>query len=198
MIHQLLLVWHNVLCVVIHQLTFLCAFSNSALLLFFVCYWCLFVDAHSVSVHCMLCDVVSSNQSGVLKHNTLTLGMLCQGGGHGRSSTLNFNLYNNTKLEPPAGRWLPLPPPPSANTVSIPQRKKWTPGNAVVTARLGKLKRAATEYILMMTEYVKSLDRYDTEKPYLFVETWNSCALWMSTTKFNSFSFVCCFFSHYI
>uniref|UniRef100_A0A3P8T1C0 Leucine rich repeat containing 7 n=1 Tax=Amphiprion percula TaxID=161767 RepID=A0A3P8T1C0_AMPPE len=40
---------------------------------------------------------------GVLKHNTLTLGMLCQGGGHGqgRSSTLNFNLYNNTKHEPP-------------------------------------------------------------------------------------------------
>ncbi|XP_029939151.1 leucine-rich repeat-containing protein 7 isoform X2 [Salarias fasciatus] len=58
------------------------------------------------------------DRSGVLKHNTLTLGMLCQGGGHGqgRSSTLNFNLYNNTKHEPPAGRWLPLPPPPSANT----------------------------------------------------------------------------------
>ncbi|XP_061594629.1 leucine-rich repeat-containing protein 7 isoform X3 [Cololabis saira] len=57
------------------------------------------------------------DRSGVLKHNTLTLGMLCQGGGHGqgRSSTLNFNLYNNTKHEPPAGRWLPLPPPPSAN-----------------------------------------------------------------------------------
>uniref|UniRef100_A0A671YB66 Leucine rich repeat containing 7 n=1 Tax=Sparus aurata TaxID=8175 RepID=A0A671YB66_SPAAU len=55
------------------------------------------------------------DRSGVLKHNTLTLGMLCQGGGHGqgRSSTLNFNLYNNTKHEPPAGRWLPLPPPPS-------------------------------------------------------------------------------------
>uniref|UniRef100_A0A3Q3FBW9 Uncharacterized protein n=1 Tax=Labrus bergylta TaxID=56723 RepID=A0A3Q3FBW9_9LABR len=53
--------------------------------------------------------------SGVLKHNTLTLGMLCQGGGHGqgRSSTLNFNLYNNTKHDPPAGRWLPLPPPPT-------------------------------------------------------------------------------------
>lgn len=70
------------------------------------------------------CDVVFSNQSGVLKHNTLTLGMLCQGGGHGqgRSSTLNFNLYNNTKHEPPAGRWLPLPPPPSANAVSIPLR----------------------------------------------------------------------------
>lgn len=69
----------------------------------------------------MSCDVVFSNQSGVLKHNTLTLGMLCQGGGHGqgRSSTLNFNLYNNTKHEPPAGRWLPLPPPPSANAVSI-------------------------------------------------------------------------------
>uniref|UniRef100_A0A3P9B9U8 Uncharacterized protein n=1 Tax=Maylandia zebra TaxID=106582 RepID=A0A3P9B9U8_9CICH len=50
----------------------------------------------------MSCDVVFSNQSGVLKHNTLTLGMLCQGGGHGqgRSSTLNFNLYNNTKHEP--------------------------------------------------------------------------------------------------
>ncbi|KAM7388167.1 hypothetical protein PAMP_024365 [Pampus punctatissimus] len=65
----------------------------------------------------MSCDVVFSNQSGVLKHNTLTLGMLCQGGGHGqgRSSTLNFNLYNNTKHEPPAARWLPLPPPPSAN-----------------------------------------------------------------------------------
>lgn len=58
------------------------------------------------------CDVVSSNQSGILKHNTLTLGMLCQGGGH-------FSLYNNTKHEPPAGRWLPLPPPPSANAVSI-------------------------------------------------------------------------------
>ncbi|XP_076010527.1 leucine-rich repeat-containing protein 7 [Genypterus blacodes] len=60
------------------------------------------------------------DRSGVLKHNTLTLGMLCQGGGHGqgRSSTLNFNLYNNTKHEPPAGRWLPLPPPPSANTPS--------------------------------------------------------------------------------
>ncbi|XP_041646349.1 leucine-rich repeat-containing protein 7 isoform X8 [Cheilinus undulatus] len=57
------------------------------------------------------------DRSGVLKHNTLTLGMLCQGGGHGqgRSSTLNFNLYNNTKHDPPAGRWLPLPPPPSAN-----------------------------------------------------------------------------------
>ncbi|XP_029004758.1 leucine-rich repeat-containing protein 7 isoform X3 [Betta splendens] len=57
------------------------------------------------------------DRSGVLKHNTLTLGMLCQGGGHGqgRSSTLNFNVYNNTKHEPPAGRWLPLPPPPSAN-----------------------------------------------------------------------------------
>ncbi|XP_029905622.1 leucine-rich repeat-containing protein 7 [Myripristis murdjan] len=57
------------------------------------------------------------DRSGVLKHNTLTLGMLCQGGGHGqgRSSTLNFNLYNNTKHEPPAGHWLPLPPPPSAN-----------------------------------------------------------------------------------
>uniref|UniRef100_A0A3Q1KB77 Disease resistance R13L4/SHOC-2-like LRR domain-containing protein n=1 Tax=Anabas testudineus TaxID=64144 RepID=A0A3Q1KB77_ANATE len=55
------------------------------------------------------------DRSGVLKHNTLTLGMLCQGGGHGqgRSSTLNFNLYNNTKHEPPAGRWLPLPPPSS-------------------------------------------------------------------------------------
>uniref|UniRef100_A0A7N8XEI6 Leucine rich repeat containing 7 n=1 Tax=Mastacembelus armatus TaxID=205130 RepID=A0A7N8XEI6_9TELE len=55
------------------------------------------------------------DRSGVLKHNTLTLGMLCQGGGHGqgRSSTLNFNLFNNTKHEPPAGRWLPLPPPPS-------------------------------------------------------------------------------------
>lgn len=72
----------------------------------------------------MSCDVVFSNQSGVLKHNTLTLGMLCQGGGHGqgRSSTLNFNLYNNTKHEPPAGRCLPLPPPPSANAVSIPPR----------------------------------------------------------------------------
>uniref|UniRef100_A0A3Q3W2S3 PDZ domain-containing protein n=1 Tax=Mola mola TaxID=94237 RepID=A0A3Q3W2S3_MOLML len=43
------------------------------------------------------------DRSGVLKHNTLTLGMLCQGGGHGqgRSSTLNFSLYNNTKHEPP-------------------------------------------------------------------------------------------------
>lgn len=72
----------------------------------------------------MSCDVVFSNQSGVLKHNTLTLGMLCQGGGHGQghSNTLNFNLYNNTKHEPPAGRWLPLPPPPSANAVSIPLR----------------------------------------------------------------------------
>lgn len=77
-----------------------------------------------MSQRCMSCDVAFSNQSGVLKHNTLTLGMLCQGGGHGqgRSSTLNFNLYNNTKHEPPAGRWLPLPPPPSANAVSIPQR----------------------------------------------------------------------------
>nr|XP_019953900.1 PREDICTED: leucine-rich repeat-containing protein 7-like [Paralichthys olivaceus] len=55
------------------------------------------------------------DRSGVLKHNTLTLGMLCQGHSQGRSSTLNFNLYNNTKHEPPAGRWLPLPPPPSAN-----------------------------------------------------------------------------------
>ncbi|XP_032428649.1 leucine-rich repeat-containing protein 7 isoform X4 [Xiphophorus hellerii] len=56
------------------------------------------------------------DRSGVLKHNTLTLGMLYQGGGHGqgRSTTLNFNLYNNTRHEPPAGRWLPLPPPPSA------------------------------------------------------------------------------------
>ncbi|XP_061739591.1 leucine-rich repeat-containing protein 7 isoform X11 [Nerophis ophidion] len=56
------------------------------------------------------------DRSGVLKHNTLTLGMLCQGGGHGqgRSGTLNFNVYNNTKHEPPAGRWLPLPSPPSA------------------------------------------------------------------------------------
>lgn len=133
------------LCVLIdHELTFLCAFSNSALLLllflFYWCYCCLFVcGAHSVlsprwSPLCglrpfplhspMSCDVVFSNQSGVLKHNTLTLGMLCQGGGHGqgRSSTLNFNLYNNTKHEPPAGRWLPLPPPPSANAVSIPLR----------------------------------------------------------------------------
>ncbi|KAK0142718.1 Leucine-rich repeat-containing protein 7 [Merluccius polli] len=61
------------------------------------------------------------DRSGVLKHNTLTLGMLCQGGvhGQGRSSTLNFNLYNKTKHEPPAGHWLPLPPPPSANTVSM-------------------------------------------------------------------------------
>uniref|UniRef100_H2VCW2 Leucine rich repeat containing 7 n=1 Tax=Takifugu rubripes TaxID=31033 RepID=H2VCW2_TAKRU len=60
------------------------------------------------------------DRSGVLKHNTLTLGMLCQGGGHGQghTSTLNFNLYNNTKHEPPAGRWLPLPPPPSTNTPS--------------------------------------------------------------------------------
>eukprot|EP00066_Takifugu_rubripes_P008323 XP_003974434.2 PREDICTED: leucine-rich repeat-containing protein 7 [Takifugu rubripes] len=59
------------------------------------------------------------DRSGVLKHNTLTLGMLCQGGGHGQghTSTLNFNLYNNTKHEPPAGRWLPLPPPPSTNAV---------------------------------------------------------------------------------
>ncbi|XP_043986200.1 leucine-rich repeat-containing protein 7 isoform X2 [Gambusia affinis] len=58
------------------------------------------------------------DRSGVLKHNTLTLGMLYQGGGHGqgRSTTLNFNLYNNTRHEPPAGRWLPLPPPPSAIT----------------------------------------------------------------------------------
>uniref|UniRef100_A0A3B3VJU8 Uncharacterized protein n=1 Tax=Poecilia latipinna TaxID=48699 RepID=A0A3B3VJU8_9TELE len=73
----------------------------------------------------MSCDVVSSNQSGVLKHNTLTLGMLYQGGGHGqgRSTTLNFNLYNNTRHEPPAGRWLPLPPPPSAITVSILMRE---------------------------------------------------------------------------
>uniref|UniRef100_A0A3B5L7V7 Uncharacterized protein n=1 Tax=Xiphophorus couchianus TaxID=32473 RepID=A0A3B5L7V7_9TELE len=73
----------------------------------------------------MSCDVVSSNQSGVLKHNTLTLGMLYQGGGHGqgRSTTLNFNLYNNTRHEPPAGRWLPLPPPPSAIIVSILMRK---------------------------------------------------------------------------
>lgn len=72
----------------------------------------------------MSCDVAFSNQSGVLKHNTLTLGMLCQGGGHGqgRSSTLNFSLYNSAKHEPPAGRWLPLPPPPSANAVSIPRR----------------------------------------------------------------------------
>uniref|UniRef100_A0A8C5CJF7 PDZ domain-containing protein n=1 Tax=Gadus morhua TaxID=8049 RepID=A0A8C5CJF7_GADMO len=55
------------------------------------------------------------DRSGVLKHNTLTLGMLCQGGVHapGRSSTLNFNLYNNIKHAPPAGQWLPLPPPPS-------------------------------------------------------------------------------------
>lgn len=82
----------------------------------------LFVEVHSVSKCCMSCDVVFSNQSGVLKHNTLTLGMLCQGGGHGQghTSTLNFNLYNNTKHEPPAGRWLPLPPPPSTNAVSIP------------------------------------------------------------------------------
>uniref|UniRef100_A0A8C6TNU6 PDZ domain-containing protein n=1 Tax=Neogobius melanostomus TaxID=47308 RepID=A0A8C6TNU6_9GOBI len=34
------------------------------------------------------------DRSGVLKHNTLTLGMLCHGGGH-------FNLYNNIKHEPP-------------------------------------------------------------------------------------------------
>ncbi|XP_037553256.1 leucine-rich repeat-containing protein 7-like, partial [Nematolebias whitei] len=58
------------------------------------------------------------DRSGVLKHNTLTLGMLYQGGGQGqgRSSTLNFNLYNNTRHESPAGHWLPLPPPPSAIT----------------------------------------------------------------------------------
>lgn len=88
----------------------------------------LFVEVHSVSKRCMSCDVVFSNQSGVLKHNTLTLGMLCQGKGHsqGHTSTLNFNLYNNTKHEPPAGRWLPLPPPPSANTVSIPEKKATT------------------------------------------------------------------------
>uniref|UniRef100_A0A3Q2TY48 PDZ domain-containing protein n=1 Tax=Fundulus heteroclitus TaxID=8078 RepID=A0A3Q2TY48_FUNHE len=38
------------------------------------------------------------DRSGVLKHNTLTLGMLyqCGGLGQGRSTTLNFNLYNNT------------------------------------------------------------------------------------------------------
>lgn len=83
---------------------------------------CVGSTPHPTPLHSpMSCDVVFSNQSGVLKHNTLTLGMLCQGGGHGqgRSSTLNFNLYNNTKHEPPAGRWLPLPPPPSANAVSI-------------------------------------------------------------------------------
>lgn len=120
-----------------------CAFSNSALvivvlvlsvlLLLFICLWssqcvvttlqpAVLAPPHPSSLHSpMSCDVVFSNQSGVLKHNTLTLGMLCQGGGHGqgRSSTLNFNLYNNTKHEPPAGRWLPLPPPPSANAVSI-------------------------------------------------------------------------------
>lgn len=96
----------------------LCAVVLSVLLMFVQ----LFVEIHSVSKCCMSCDVVFSNQSGVLKHNTLMLGMLCQGGGHsqGHTSTLNFNLYNNTKHEPPAGRWLPLPPPPSANTVSIP------------------------------------------------------------------------------
>lgn len=116
-------------------ITFLCAFSTSALLLLlykqcFCC--CLFVcgavllavwaPSSSPPLHSpMSCNVVFSNQSGVLKHNTLTLGMLCQGVGHGqgRSSTLNFNHYNNTKHEPPAGRWLPLPPPPSANAVSI-------------------------------------------------------------------------------
>lgn len=129
-----------------HELTFLCAFSNSALLLFYQCFCCLFICVeltvcyHHAASRCvspaplplhspMSCDVVFSNQSGVLKHNTLTLGMLCQGGGHGqgRSSTLNFNLYNNTKHESPVGRWLPLPPPPSANAVSIPLRtnKPW-------------------------------------------------------------------------
>uniref|UniRef100_A0A3Q2E2Y2 Leucine rich repeat containing 7 n=1 Tax=Cyprinodon variegatus TaxID=28743 RepID=A0A3Q2E2Y2_CYPVA len=41
------------------------------------------------------------DRSGVLKHNTLTLGMLYQGHGQGRSTTLNFNLYNNTRHEPP-------------------------------------------------------------------------------------------------
>uniref|UniRef100_A0A087Y9X4 Leucine rich repeat containing 7 n=1 Tax=Poecilia formosa TaxID=48698 RepID=A0A087Y9X4_POEFO len=61
------------------------------------------------------------DRSGVLKHNTLTLGMLYQGGGHGqgRSTTLNFNLYNNTRHEPPAGRWLPLPPTPSQQAAML-------------------------------------------------------------------------------
>lgn len=82
------------------------------------------------------CDVVSFNQSGVLKHNTLTLGMLYQGGGQGqgRSSTLNFNLYNNTRHESPAGHWLPLPPPPSAITVSIPTENNETLVTPSVTA----------------------------------------------------------------
>lgn len=108
----------------------------SVLSLLFICLWssqcvvtklqpAVLAPPHPSTTHSpMSCDVVFSNQSGVLKHNTLTLGMLCQGGGHGqgRSSTLNFNLYNNTKYEPPAGRWLPLPPPPSANAVSIHMR----------------------------------------------------------------------------
>ncbi|XP_055020733.1 leucine-rich repeat-containing protein 7 [Boleophthalmus pectinirostris] len=78
------------------------------------------------------------DRSGVLKHNTLTLGMLCQGGGH-------FNLYNNNKHEPPAGRWLPLPPPPNSNATPSQQsaildndQEGGTAGNQWVPYSLGR------------------------------------------------------------
>lgn len=164
MIHLLFLVWHNVKCVLTnHLLTFLCALSNFALLLLvlsvFLLFVCLFRGAvlprgvgstslPSPPPHSPVsCDVVSFNQSGVLKHNTLTLGMLYQGRGHGqgRSSTLNFNLYNNTRHEPPAGHWLPLPPPPSAIAVSIPTEINETLVTPTVTA-----------YILVHLEVIRT------------------------------------------
>lgn len=52
-----------------------------------------------------------SNQSAVLKHNTVNFGMLYSGGyaapHASRSMTINF--YNNTKHENQTTQWLPLP-----------------------------------------------------------------------------------------
>lgn len=105
------------------------------------------------------CDVVSFNQSGVLKHNTLTLGMLYQGGGHGqgRSSTLNFNLYNNTRHEPPAGHWLPLPPPPSAIAVSIPTEINETLVTPTVTAYILVLFKVIRTASCVCLRHIQSL-----------------------------------------
>ncbi|KAM6962847.1 leucine-rich repeat-containing protein 7 [Aplochiton taeniatus] len=74
------------------------------------------------------------DRSAVLKHNTLTLGLLCQGQGVNTPRSLTFNLFNNTKHEPPTGHWLPLPPPPSQPGVMLdngqegaPPSRQWAP-----------------------------------------------------------------------